>query len=176
MWWEASTPDNFRAVPWMHPAAVMYLESLLAASMTVIEHGSGGSTMWLAARVEYVDSYEHDAAWIDVLRKRAQDNVIIHGPDARPPIGMTCDLLLVDGERSARPEWLDAGKDGLVKSGGIIILDNSNRPEYEKARDILRCYSAHYVTIAPAPVASMKHPQYSHTEFYRMPGGNIDWI
>jgi predicted O-methyltransferase YrrM len=101
--------------------------------MRVIEHGSGGSTLWFAARVKSVTSIEASAGWRPIITERAPANTrIINGssPGDAPRGGRKYDLLLIDGEPlEARAGWLDEAHK-LVKPGGWVVLDNANRPEY----------------------------------------------
>jgi predicted O-methyltransferase YrrM len=118
--------------PWLHPAAVEYLEQLLQPDWWVLEHGAGGSTLWLAERVKHLVSVEHDPAWTLKVRELAPANVIIvsYLPDFE---SHTYDLFFIDGERMERAACLKAAH-LLVKPGGWIVLDNANRPEYAEER------------------------------------------
>ena len=46
------------------------LESLLLPSDVGLEFGSGRSTIWLARRVRFLTSVEHDAGWHALVRKQ----------------------------------------------------------------------------------------------------------
>src|SRR5262245_28763699 len=65
--WRASLEDRLvpisAQVPWLTFGAVRFLESRLASTQRVFEYGSGGSTLFLARRVEQVISVEHDVRW-----------------------------------------------------------------------------------------------------------------
>lgn len=52
-----------RPVPWITYPAAAFIEGRLSKLQSVFEYGSGGSTIWLAARCKAVYSVEHDAAW-----------------------------------------------------------------------------------------------------------------
>jgi hypothetical protein len=65
-WW--SSLDNNRSPildkqPWIAFAAIRFLESILRKDMRVYEYGSGGSTLFFAARVQEVISTEHNKDW-----------------------------------------------------------------------------------------------------------------
>lgn len=132
-WFTPTVPARVKPVPWLSPETTAYLESLLTPEMVVLEHGAGGSTLWLAERVKHVTSVEDDMDWYSVLRKRVPQNVTLLvgcGVLHVAPV----DLLLIDGEPvQDRAKWIDAAMN-LVHPGGYVVLDNANRPEYEKER------------------------------------------
>jgi predicted O-methyltransferase YrrM len=136
-WWQRSSPEQLQPLPWLAPDVITYLESLLTPAMRVIEHGSGGSTLWFAARVKSITSIEASAGWRPIITERAPANArIINGssPGDAPRGGRKYDLLLIDGEPlEVRADWLnEAAK--LIKPGGWVVLDNANRPEYARER------------------------------------------
>ena len=172
-WWEPSTPEDFKPVPWMHPAAVMYLESLLRRDMVVIEHGCGGSTLWFAARCKELHSYEVNEAWFHAVvnKVKARENVFVH-LQHNPPIfpDMQADLLFIDGRNNDRPEWIMAA-DKLVKPGGGVVVDNSNRPHYSIPLQKL----AEHCTFPTVISAWTPYGKQVDTVFYRTKGG-AEWI
>lgn len=136
-WFSPTVPARVKPFPWLAPKAIEYFESLLTPDMEVMEHGAGGSTLWLAERVKYVTSIEHDLDWYAILRKRVPSNVTLVvglGVLYVKPV----DLLFIDGEPvERRADWISAAAQ-LVKPGGYVVLDNANRPEYEKERQRMR--------------------------------------
>lgn len=170
-WWLPSTPDTMTPYPWLHPAAVCYLESLLTKDMTVIEHGCGGSTLWFASRVKQVYCIDDDMDWVEAVMRRYFANVI-------PLIGngdvfnrdKPSDLLFVDGKSVDRPRWMGLAPE-IVKRGGVVILDNAERPAYKEARQELAKH-CHPPTVITAWTGTGKMVI---TEFYRLRGG-VNWI
>jgi len=67
------------AQPWLSFGAIEFLKSILSANMNVFEYGSGGSTLFLAARAKQVISVEHDKQWFTNMKtelsKRGIDNI-----------------------------------------------------------------------------------------------------
>jgi predicted O-methyltransferase YrrM len=160
--------------PWLHPAVTNYLASLLYSTDTVIEHGSGGSTLWLAERVKRVISTEHDRAFFFILKGLIPANVEYHYlitqtvPDSLP----ASNLLLIDGEPvETRAEWLKQAP-ALVKPGGIIVLDNANRPEYRLEYAALKEKAQQCITFD----MNARGTKYLVTSFFLMPGGEREWI
>lgn len=170
-WWTPSTPDEIKPVPWMHPAAVLYLESLLTSDMTVIEHGCGGSTLWLAHRVKEVHSVDHSKDWREAVKRQMYARVYLYLSLAE--IKEThCDLLLIDGYGADRPKWIKAASN-LVKPGGIVVVDNSERSTYQGALEALQlhCIPPLYIT----GCATGLNNKLVQTSFYRLKGGE-SWI
>lgn len=163
-WTLPLTPARMKPWPWLHPKATAYLESLLWPEMEVLEHGSGGSTLWFAERVKHVTAVESKPEWYEALKKRIPDNValIFGGGVLRiAPV----DLLLIDGEPVCeRRLWIDASAE-LVKPGGYVVLDNANRPEYAMAR-MKFAERAERINIVDGNGGGR---EFIITEFYRLP-------
>ena len=165
-WWKRSKPDELQPIPWLAPNVIEYLESLLHADMRVLEHGSGGSTLWLAARVKAVTSVEGDEKWRAQIKGRAGANVRLYAGNY-PSDGMKrgrFDLLLIDGEPvETRATWLYLAEK-IVKPGGWIVLDNANRPEYARERIYLNTCAE----LVQRFDGNQPGTLYLVTEFYRM--------
>jgi hypothetical protein len=157
-------------LPWLAPDVIEYLESLLTPDMRVIEHGSGGSTLWFAARVKSVTSIEASAGWRPIITERAPTNAIIidgSGPGNAPRRSghSKYDLLLIDGEPlEVRADWLDEAAK-LVTPGGWVVLDNANRPEYAYSRSAF----AERAELVRRFDGNVPGSLYLVTEFFRLP-------
>lgn len=136
--------------PWFVHEAIIKLEELIEPGWTAFEWGSGSSTLWLGADmlVESAVSVEHDAEWYAKNRAELEryfvanvelihvpmtvgdysDNdysrYILRYPDSR------FDLILVDGRNRAN---CLANAVAALKPGGIMVLDNSERDQYQWA-------------------------------------------
>jgi hypothetical protein len=55
--------DASRHIPWVVHEAKDWLDAYLDADMTVLEWGSGGSTIYFCKRVREIVSIEHDPDW-----------------------------------------------------------------------------------------------------------------
>ena len=161
IWYSRSSPEQIRPVPWLSSGAIQELEKRLRSFMTVMEHGGGGSTLWLAERVKTVITYETDSDWARVLKGAAPPNVIIrqeffwNGSEK-------ADLLIVDGEPvETRSSWLLDASD-ILNNGGYLVLDNYNRPEYERERNGLWDMFVREAEVN-SPVG-----MYLNTEFWRL--------
>jgi hypothetical protein len=135
--------------PALAPGAVKFIDAELTrrASPVVGEWGCGRSTLWFAKRCATLVSVEHDRNWRDVIASALQQRGAKHAsivlaemasptyPDAIFSTGLDAfDLLLIDGR--LRHECADVATKA-IKRGGIVVLDNSNRPEYSEFIPIL---------------------------------------
>lgn len=172
-WWTRRTPETIGSLPWLHPAVVAYMAMLVEPSWKILEHGSGGSTVWFSAHAMKVDSAEHSTDWAVKVAELGLENVDVF-PGGKPEqfVGGEYDLLLIDGDPvTDRSQWINMAP-ALVKSGGIVILDNSVRDEYRKERAELQALAAHWVSFIVNPPGH----EMSVTDFYRMKGGEVEWI
>jgi len=130
-------------VPWITYPAIEFLSRRTRPDMFVFEYGSGASTLWWASRVERVISVEHDPDWARRVSAVAPANTkVLHIPlvpeepyvtSARTQ-GIGFDVVVIDGRR--RVECVPHAMAAL-KPGGVIILDNTDRPEYESGLRLL---------------------------------------
>ena len=149
--------------PWITFEAARLLEATITPASRVFEYGSGGSTVFLAERCAEVVSVEHDPKWFDVVRGAVEGRPGLRFELVQPrPVatkadaavtstvpefaGVTFadyvgvidgypdhhfDVLVIDGR--ARPSCFFRGQP-KVRDGGLVILDDSERPAY---RDVL---------------------------------------
>jgi hypothetical protein len=139
------TPDG----PWFCTPAVDFLTRVVQPHWRVLECGSGRSTLWYARHGDSVLALEDAPAWhAEVGRLLAgQVNASLELLPAREfPARMAAepaesyDLVVVDGgDHEPEGERLPAvtGRVAcvlagvrLVRPGGVLVLDNSDRPEY----------------------------------------------
>jgi predicted O-methyltransferase YrrM len=166
MWYQRSTPDQIKPLPWLAPRVVAHLEGILRPEWHVIEHGSGGSTLWFAERVRHVTAFESNDEFILSIKKQLRAHVSFHKPTNEVFTLDPVDLLLIDGEPvEDRKSWIKSAP-GLVKPGGWVVLDNANRPEYETERGWLQSVCESYETFD----CNEANTKYLVTEFYKMKG------
>jgi len=132
--------------PWLVNEAVDFLETYLTDQMTMLEFGSGYSTLWFQTKVKQIFSIEYNKQWYDDISKQASSNCNLIFVDAveTVPNDETVpsysyivdqyedeffDFILVDG-RNRVDCFLKC--DRVLKAGGVIMLDNSERPEYSE--------------------------------------------
>lgn len=124
------------AVPWLSYRAVRHFETIFRPEWSMLEFGSGISTVWFARRCRRMVSIESDGAWFERvktmlrvhgatnvdyrLRRPGEYAVLDDCPDA------SFDFILVDGiERRACARSAVR----LVRPGGYVYLDNSDMAE-----------------------------------------------
>jgi len=133
-YYRISHPDE----PWLTPQAIRFLEGWLKTSDSVLEYGSGRSTLWLARRVGQLVSVEHDPRWHDRVASAIQtqrlQNITYHlkSIEGRPSEyasvitqcdGKSLDVVLVDGK--LRDECANSCLPKL-KPGGLLVVDNAD--------------------------------------------------
>jgi predicted O-methyltransferase YrrM len=135
-------------LPWISYTAIKILKNFLSKKSRVLEYGAGMSTLWYAKHAAEVYSIEDNKEWFSTLSNQLASNNISNvvcqlADDAdkfcsfmsHDPTGF--DLIVVDGMKD-RDKCM-ASAVGLVKPGGIIYLDNSDkgREDIKKAEQLL---------------------------------------
>jgi predicted O-methyltransferase YrrM len=130
------------ADPWLTPASIGLLDTLLHRTDRGAEFGSGRSTLWFAARVAALTSVETSTRWHEKvtrkLRERGVANVryilvpddqpLENGDGPYPRVALTfpdasLDFALVDGYyRDFTAKYVMP----KVKPGGLLVIDNIN--------------------------------------------------
>ncbi len=131
------------ALPWFTFGAIYFLDKRLQAHFRVFEYGSGNSTLWFSHRVQRVLSVEHDPLWY----AKMQDTFSMHPaisclhrtlPDDYPAeirnYRSEFEVIVLDGRERVRccMNALEA-----LTQNGVVIWDNSDRPEYRVGYDYL---------------------------------------
>jgi hypothetical protein len=118
--------------PWWNRQAIARIESLLRPDWRVVEFGSGMSTLWLAERVGFLHSIEHDDQWFARVSKMLEERQNVRYElrsrrstysDLSDHEDGSLDFVAVDG--SLRPVCVSAALPKLA-SPGYIYLDNSD--------------------------------------------------
>jgi predicted O-methyltransferase YrrM len=162
-WFEPSTPEEMPSEPWLNKAALAYLATITLPTSNVLEHGSGGSTLWFAKNAGHVTSIESDPEWYkEVLRRKTGAHLVLWDQRSLPKLDPPYDLLLIDGEPvENRILYLKEAR-RLVKPGGWVVLDNCNRPEYAEERAFLQKLAEQ------STIFSTRIGLYLNTEFFRL--------
>lgn len=147
--------------PWWPRRAIARVAAALPAGATVFEYGGGGSTLWLEDRGATVTTVEHDGEWHDVLRTRvgARTTLVYEPPRETGTLASDSaegffdgyvaavgegpyDLVIVDGR--CRVACVEASYP-RVRPGGLLLLDDSDRPKYARAHEVLAGWAAEHV-------------------------------
>lgn len=163
-------------IPWLTYPALHFLNQRLGEGMgerSVFEYGSGNSTLWWSGRARRVVSCEHDAGWYEAFRTRVPSNVEYHHrtldggyAQAVQTVEERFDVVVIDGlQRVECAEALAAVLETALSADGIVLWDNSERPEDQPGMDLLRDQGFREVEFSGlGPVARVA---WSTTVFYR---------
>lgn len=123
-------------IPWLTYPFIDFITPRLTKDMVIFEFGSGSSTFFYSKRVNRVITVEHSIEWYEKLKKKLPANVeLIHKElnanfdYAKSAIGQgeQFDIIFIDGEQ--RNECIKYSISAL-KEDGVIVLDDSDRNEY----------------------------------------------
>lgn len=150
-------------LPWITYPAIEFIKRRVQPEMSVFEYGSGGSTIWWSKHVKEVISIEHDRTWFEKIRESVASRATISQVEleyggayskAIQKYQRRFDIVVVDGR-----DRVNCIKNCLqaLKSTGIIILDNSDRPEYAEAFDFLHSNGFRHVEfVGLCPIVNLK--------------------
>lgn len=121
-------------IPWITYPCLSFLSPRISPQMEVFEFGSGNSTLWWAARVSRVVCCEHDPEWYSKMKSQIGTNVELelrkYGPEYTEFIEQfpgRFHIVVVDGHDRVNCIKHSLGS---LRPDGILLLDNSERPQY----------------------------------------------
>jgi hypothetical protein len=123
-------------LPWISLKAIRFLDKFLTKEMTVLEYGSGGSTIFFAQRCKRVISVEDDPAWYAAVHARL-DALGLGNTEVR--LCETGSVYTSSSTEFRNSSYLKA-VDGL--NPDIVLIDGSDetqaygRENYETRRSI----------------------------------------
>ena len=141
--------------PWINYSVIQFLHHYINPKMQILEFGAGGSSIFFLNRGVNLFSIEHEEIWIDKVKKRVplsefarwSPNLVLprernfsipNVDDYLAPLKKisdgSIDIVFVDGRHRVASIMRSMN---LLKDGGIIILDNSDRTHYEDAFKLL---------------------------------------
>lgn len=130
------------AIPWYTYPAIEYLNTLNFAGCKVFEFGSGNSSRYWAEKSQEVISVEDNSEWFQFSSAHMSENqkVLLKSDRASYVAAISeqnklFDVIVIDG--NWRKDCTIAAMSSL-KSGGIIVLDNSDRVEEKSCGKLLR--------------------------------------
>jgi hypothetical protein len=129
---ESKTATGFDGEPiaWMTYPALEYLNQFNFKAKTILEFGSGNSTIWLSKKCKEIVSIETDMKWYDYVNASKPNNAeIIHTnresiADTATSLNRKFDIVVND---SYQRERVIEVIDHLLNVDGILIFDNSDR-------------------------------------------------
>jgi len=131
-------------LPWLSPSVLGLLEAHVPAGLSILEYGSGNSTLWWSKRASRVVAVEHDSEFHARLASRLPGNVVsILAPDSPDGVyeqaparfGRVFDVIVIDGAR--RVECACACL-AFLNPQGVIIFDNADRKDVLPGLEYLR--------------------------------------
>jgi len=123
-----------KPIPWFTYPIINYLNSLNLKNKTIFEYGSGNSTIYWASRCKNLVTVEHDETWFAVVKEKIEkynnSKLLFVSPASAEKYSSSIlrfdtkfDIIVVDGEFREKCTQRAIKK---LKSGGMIILDNSD--------------------------------------------------
>jgi SAM-dependent methyltransferase len=163
--------------PWIVPAAVGWLGRRIRKDWSVLELGSGRSTLWLGRRAGTVLAFEDNEFWHDRAAERIAEEALENVRLRRLPVQElaaavgsmpddTFDLVIVDFLESPEANRVDAVRAARskVRPGGYLLLDDSDRPGYAEAYDLLAGWRERRFT-----GVKDEYPEVCETAIFRRP-------
>ena len=120
---------NREPLPWYTYPAIEYIKQLDFSDREVFEYGSGNSTIFWSKLAKRVVSIENNQKWYETIAKGVVENVEVRliENDALYIQEIlnhkSFDVIVIDGSHRLECARVAINK---LKSGGIIILDNSD--------------------------------------------------
>jgi hypothetical protein len=145
--------------PWINYVIIQFLHHYLKPGMRVLEFGAGGSSVFFLKRKVNLFSIEHKNSWLievqRILSPKQLKNWVPHysrssNSNDQTPVAedylsniesiadSSIEIALIDGRNRVECIRQSISK---IKPGGCIILDNSDRPAYAIAYQLLNKWS-----------------------------------
>jgi hypothetical protein len=134
-------------IPWWVYPAISFVEERLAPTQSVLEFGSGHSTLWLAQRVHTILSVETDKQWADRIRSIAPPNVSLTVTSLAKdqlatlpiPSDFRADIVVVDCDGN-RIACADYAVRNHLSGSGIVLWDNTDGPDWPNIIGLMKKY------------------------------------
>lgn len=134
--------------PHLVETATGHIAEYLTKESNVLEAGAGASTIWFSTKAAAVVSFEKDRAWhnevkAEIEAQNIKNVTLIFAPtfDRFKILNLRrFDIILIDGRDRVR--WVRETITKL-KPGGLFILDDSQRPRYKEATNLLDSTGMH---------------------------------
>jgi hypothetical protein len=124
-------------IPWVTYSFIDFIEPRLNSQLTMLEYGSGYSTLFYSKKLKHVHAVEHDEPWFKEMSGQMPPNVSLshialdtndkYASFARNT-ALKFDIIIVDGRD--RVNCIKQSIDSL-SSAGVMVLDDSEREEYK---------------------------------------------
>lgn len=119
-------------LPYLVQRAMYLLDEIINESMSILEFGSGGSTLFFARRAENVISFESEPDWFarvsGAIKERNVENVDLRfGYESLNSLvrnNQKFNCVLIDPNKLINRDLLLDSVVGLIDKPGVLILDN----------------------------------------------------
>ncbi|MFZ9470180.1 MAG: hypothetical protein ACO26G_03920 [Rickettsiales bacterium] len=174
-----SVDENFNAIPWYSFEAIEFLKLHLKSEHKVFEFGSGSSTIFYNNNCSKVVAIESNKSWFEIICEKIQgkvnscnnhfiaknseifllenaiDNVDYENfaNDYSKKNNIKFDFIVIDSLKRhlCTLQSLDS-----LKSGGYLILDDSERSNYQKTIDFLENNNYEHIVFSGIAPAQLK--------------------
>ncbi|MSO41812.1 MAG: class I SAM-dependent methyltransferase [Solirubrobacterales bacterium] len=167
--------------PWIVPAAIGHLRRRIRPSWSILELGSGRSTSWYARRAGSVLSFEDIEFWAHQTEGRLAELGIENAELRRQPVeglperiaalpDAAFDLVVIDFLEAPGVSRVDCvgPARGKLRPGGLLLLDDSDRPGYARAYELLEGWRERRFT-----GVKDEWPQVCETAIFRKPAASV---
>ena len=137
-----SQDQNGNYLPWMSYPAIEFLQKTINKNHSIFEFGCGSSTVFFAQNAGLVTSIETNKKWLEIISQKLQEknltaNITLmeNGIDNDAyqtfpeNLNQKFDFIIID---SIKRFFSAKNAINALKTDGIIILDDSERPNYQK--------------------------------------------
>ena len=141
-----SLDENNQEIPWMTYKAIQFIKNFVNKELEIFEYGSGSSTLFFARNCKNVTSIETNKMWKNIVEGRLKDSNLENSRIHLMEDGLeneNYENFLKDSDKKYDIIILDAFKRyrcsfnilNALKKDGIIILDDSERWNYQRIFD-----------------------------------------
>ena len=133
---------NSTPIPWLTYPFIEFIKERLDSNYTMLEFGSGSSTIYFASKLKHTLSFEDNHEWFNIIQAKLPSNAsIIYYKTLDEINSCLCagtnqyDIVLVDST-SERDRFADTAV-AYLKKTGIIILDDTEHESFRSAVKLL---------------------------------------
>jgi len=140
---KTSIDKNGNPIPWVTYPFIDFIRERLNKEINIFEFGSGNSTLFYATKVKSLITVEHDKKWFDKISNIIPENAKIIFQEADTD-GNYCRCIkttnkkfdIIIDDALDRVNCIYNSLESLSEKG-VIILDDSERKEYNEGVDFL---------------------------------------
>ncbi len=157
------------ALPWYNYAIINFLKERVKSDFSVMEYGSGSSTIFWADNCKNVCTLELKQEWFELAKKENRDNIDIKlitnqakFAESIAVFKQKFDMIIVDSY-----DRFSCIKQALeyLNNEGVIMLDNSERENYRKIFEMMKELKWKWLTFSG--IGPFRTSSSSTTIFYR---------